>query len=487
MGRDNSLLVYCFVLLLTGFSFACTCNVNSTNDEMVTGSCTCSSGMVIETTKSISFDSVDIQAINISLIAGTNIDFLSGTIQSTTKLEAQSLSGPITIYSAIALNISEITIEGSRVVVENDVDLGDSNNINLTGNTDGIDFCGLVSDKSSLQLNGTSDTKIGVYICPDLNVTVSNLIIDGSSNEKEGVKIEGEIYCIENFCDINGQSMNNTGVNLDTNKLSNAIIHGTSDSDISDSSGIYFNCGGNLLKNIELKGVGVIGVLIELGSFYTDIENFNIIGTSTNSNLIEKCGIRIFPYSVHLATFGNFESLSGSIILPAMLTVSNSFGLYLTSDSEVYFDSDSTDNQIFVNQFTLEINAYLRTNRKLIVKGDSNGNISIPFGGTIGREAIFEIGNTIIGDGLLVNGPLQWNSNVAIATVLCGDIIANGSISLPPQTFTECSVTEKNLQITATGDYLSIEVYLVDAASISPPVKIEATYINLHDNVNSFS
>ena len=259
-------------------------------------------------------------------------------------------------------------------------------------------------------------------------------------------------------------------------------INGTSE----QSTGVYFDCQSteidfHFYEEIELIGVGIIGVEINLLP-ETSIDNLEITGTSV-SNSFQTNGIKFSPSFNKLITKGNFESINGSIQLTKTLSVKSFSTLELNSDHEIFIDSGSADIeiQLGVGGVLDIINGYLNTTSKLRVSGTFFNEINIPNGGKIEGDALFEHnGITTIGNGLQVNGALQWTGDSSTG-ILCGEIVAT-----PPfNTKTGCS-TPNQLSITNTGN---IDVFKVDGHETltKPPVLISGSTLNLKNNVNNFS
>ena len=482
------------------------CTVISDIDIFISSDCTCSNTMKLQA-NSISFTwsqgdppiiltapsiEIDSTGNDFDLFLLQYLRFESNTLLATSK-------GVISIGDA-SFSVSTITMNGTRVVSSN-IYSSEVSSLTLIGFSNGVRFCGNVASSTNLNLIGTSNSIFldGVQLCinDDQSTTMimKNLYIEGNSNTKAGVSIEKRFVCTENACDITGKSIDDYGVYLYTSEISNAKITGTSE----QSNGIKFLCrttntGNHFYEEIELIGSGIIGVEINILD-QTFIDNLIITGTSLSNT----DGIKIDPNFRQLQTTGSFESINGSIKLPKWLNISSEIYpdlLELNSDNEIFFDcfvNDQISIYLGSNGILDIINGYLSTASKLVVYGlgqfglFGQSRIYIPNGGAIAGDAIFQLdGSTIIGNGLEVNGALQWTTQKPLTTgILCGDFVVTQSIALPLNTITRCSIGNQ-LNIKANTD--TITIYKLDGSQnlINPSVLISANNINLENKVNHF-
>ena len=477
------------------------CNIISNTSIFLSENCTCENPMTIhgdsititwslgDPIRSFSAPSITLHSNGSSTLYFTeHAMFEADTLLAISNKDI-NIQNPI-------LSVSNITMTGTRIYSNNTYS-SDVSSLTLIGSENGVYFCGNVANSTDLNLFGTSNSLKGVELCINDNqsttMIMKNLYIEGISNTRAGVSIEKRFVCTENACDITGKSIDDYGVYLYTSKISNVKINGTSE----QSNGIYFltrttDSGSNFYEEIELIGSGIIGVEIWLQE-QTIFDYLNITGTSLSNT----DGIKISPNNQQLQTTGNFESINGSINLPNFLNISSGIypdSLTLKSDNEIFFDSSGTQISIFLEPFGIFdiVNGYLRTGNKLVINCFgifgvlSQCTINIPNGGEIEGDLIFNLlGVTTIGNGIEVNGALQWNNLPFSTAILCGDIVATGSIILPFNTITACSTTNQ-LNITNT-DTISINKLDADEDLIKPLVIISANNINLENKVNNLS
>lgn len=459
-------------------------------DIVVSNDCICDGDLIIETTSGfISIENtVTLIAENIRIIATKDIN-LSGVFQgSKLILDTQ---GEVLISETSELQIPQIIIQGSSVTIENFIYDPELINMfmNITGFSEGINFCG--PKINNLQLFGTANLEIGVYICQDVLIG-ENLFINGESTTNKGVVLLNEIYCeYYGSCIIYGESGSDFGIHLNTNNISNVIFYGESN----ENSGIYIENetvnGEQLYSNIELNGNGNIGVEIILTK-NTFFKNSTIIGDSNAST--DRFGVKISQTSSVIFSIekGYFEGINGSIKLPPTISlpsIEENSGLTVKSDFEIYFD-DLQNIQISLNGNKLEIiNGFLRALNSIEITGNQSSSMIIPNDGFIQGNLIFSLlGTTKIFKGIEVQGIINWNSPSTFVIVeLCGSIESLNSITLPENTITTCYNTEYNfLTLSATNNIQIKKLNGNQNNFLQPPVRIISNSIDINKNVSRF-